>query len=289
MQFIIVTGMSGAGKSTTLKTMEDMGFFCVDNLPVGLMVGFAEMLKNGTSGIENAALGLDIRSGEALSELPQILEKLKDIGLEYKILFLDANDDVLVMRYKETRRSHPLARLGQIEDGIAREREQIAFLRKSSDMIIDTTNLLTRELKAELDRIFVHNGSFSNFIVSVKSFGFKYGIPRDADLVFDVRFLPNPFYVRDLKPLTGNDLPVREYVMASKEAEIFIDKVVDMLTFLIPNYIKEGKNQLVIGIGCTGGKHRSVTIANEIYEELSKLSYTVKCYHRDIELDSRRR
>ena len=289
MQFIIVTGMSGAGKSTTLKTMEDMGFFCVDNLPVGLMVGFAEMLKNGTSGIENAALGLDIRSGEALSELPQILEKLKDIGLEYKILFLDANDDVLVMRYKETRRSHPLARLGQIEDGIAREREQIAFLRKSSDMIIDTTNLLTRELKAELDRIFVHNGSFSNFIVSVKSFGCKYGIPRDADLVFDVRFLPNPFYVRDLKPLTGNDLPVREYVMASKEAEIFIDKVVDMLTFLIPNYIKEGKNQLVIGIGCTGGKHRSVTIANEIYEELSKLSYTVKCYHRDIELDSRRR
>ena len=289
MQFVIVTGMSGAGKSTTLKTMEDMGFFCVDNLPVDLILGFAGMLKDGTAGIENAALGLDIRSGESLSKLPEILEKLEESGLSYKVLFLDAGDDVLVMRYKETRRSHPLARLGQIEDGIAKERERIAFLRKRSDMIIDTTNLLTRELKAELDKIFRQNESFNNFIITVKSFGFKYGIPRDADLVFDVRFLPNPFYVKELKPLTGNDIQVREYVMDSNEAGQFIDKLVDMLTFLIPNYIKEGKNQLVVGIGCTGGKHRSVTIANEIYEELSKLSYTVKCYHRDIELDSRRR
>ncbi len=289
MQFVIVTGMSGAGKSTTLKTMEDMGFFCVDNIPVDLILGFAGMLKDGTAGIENAALGLDIRSGESLSKLPEILEKLEESGLSYKVLFLDAGDDVLVMRYKETRRSHPLARLGQIEDGIAKERERIAFLRKRSDMIIDTTNLLTRELKAELDKIFRQNESFNNFIITVKSFGFKYGIPRDADLVFDVRFLPNPFYVKELKPLTGNDIQVREYVMDSNEAGQFIDKLVDMLTFLIPNYIKEGKNQLVVGIGCTGGKHRSVTIANEIYEELSKLSYTVKCYHRDIELDSRRR
>ncbi len=289
MRFVMVTGMSGAGKSTTLKTLEDMGYFCVDNLPVQLIMHFAEIAYNTENDIDNVAIGVDIRSGVYLEQLSECLAALKDSHYDYEVLFLDSNDDVLIKRYKETRRNHPLARNGRVEDGIKTERARIAFLRKEADYIIDTTSLLTRELKAELDKIFVENAEYSNFIVNVVSFGFKYGIPRDADLVFDVRFLPNPYYDLELRPLTGNDEAIRNFVMQYDEAESFLDKIIDLLEFLIPNYIKEGKNGLVIAIGCTGGKHRSVTLANSVFTELQALPYSVKIDHRDIEKDAVRK
>lgn len=289
MRFVIVTGMSGAGKSTTLKTLEDAGYFCVDNLPIQLIMHFAQIAYDDENEIDNVAIGVDIRNGVYLEKLSACLLELKEQNYDYEILFLDSNDDVLIKRYKETRRNHPLARNGRVAEGISEERNRIAFLRKDADYIIDTTSLLTRELKAELDKIFVQNAKYHNFIVSVVSFGFKYGIPRDADLVFDVRFLPNPYYKTELRPLTGNDEAIQEFVMQFDEAGKFMNKIIDLMEFLIPNYIKEGKNGLVIAIGCTGGKHRSVTLANEIYKELKELPYSIKIDHRDLEKDTVRK
>ena len=289
MRFVIVTGMSGAGKSTTLKILEDIGYFCVDNLPIQLIKRFAEIAYEKDNEIDDVAIGVDIRSGVYLEQLSECLSELKAANYDYEILFLDSNDDVLIKRYKETRRNHPLARDGRVEDGIKIERTRIAFLRKEADYIIDTTSLLTRELKTELDKIFLENSEYSNFIVSVVSFGFKYGIPRDADLVFDVRFLPNPYYDLELRPFTGNDEPIRDFVMQHDVAKEFLNKTVDLLEFLIPNYIKEGKNGLVIAVGCTGGKHRSVTLANGIYKELELTPYSVKVEHRDIGRDAVRK
>jgi len=216
MRFVIVTGMSGAGKSTTLKTLEDMGYFCVDNLPIQLIKRFAQIAYGEDNDINNVAIGVDIRSGVYLEQLSACLSDLKQSRYDYEILFLDSNDDVLIKRYKETRRNHPLARSGRIEDGIKKERSQIAFLRKEADYIIDTTSLLTRELKAELDKIFIGNAEYNNFIVTVVSFGFKYGIPKDVDMVFDVRFLPNPYYDLELRPLTGNDEAVQNFALMGK-------------------------------------------------------------------------
>ena len=289
MRFVIVTGMSGAGKSTTLKTLEDMGYFCVDNLPIQLIKRFAQIAYGEDNDINDVAIGVDIRSGVYLKQLSECLAELKKSEYNYEILFLDSNDDVLIKRYKETRRNHPLARNGRVEDGIKKERSQIAFLRKEADYIIDTTSLLTRELKAELDKIFIEDAEYNNFIVTVVSFGFKYGIPTDADMVFDVRFLPNPYYDLELRPLTGNDEAIQNFVMQYDESKEFLNRAVDLLEFLIPNYIKEGKNGLVIGIGCTGGKHRSVTLANWIGRELQNLPYSVRIDHRDIEKDTVRR
>ncbi len=282
MRFVIVTGMSGAGKSTALKTLEDMGYFCVDNLPIQLIRHFAQIAYGDDNDISNVAIGVDIRSGVYLEQLSECLKQLKESGYSYEILFLDSNDDVLVKRYKETRRNHPLSRNARVEDGIRQERLRIAFLRKEADYIIDTTSLLTRELKAELDKIFIQNAEYNSFILNIVSFGFKHGIPRDADLVFDVRFLPNPFYVPELKMLTGNDRQVQDYVMQFDEAREFLNKLIDLLEFLIPNYIKEGKNGLVVAVGCTGGKHRSVTLANGLFQELKELPYGVRIDHRDI-------
>ncbi|MDE6625915.1 MAG: RNase adapter RapZ [Lachnospiraceae bacterium] len=289
MRFVIVTGMSGAGKSTTLKTLEDIGYFCVDNLPIQLIMRFAEIAYASDNDINNVAIGVDIRNGVYLEQLSECLKELKESQYGYEILFLDSNDDVLIKRYKETRRNHPLARNGRVEDGIKSERSRIAFLRKEADYIIDTTSLLTRELKAELDKIFIENAEYNNFIVSVVSFGFKYGIPRDSDLVFDVRFLPNPYYDLNLRPFTGNDEVVQDFVMQFDESKEFMNKIVDLLEFLIPNFIKEGKNGLVVAVGCTGGKHRSVTLANGIYKELQSLPYSVRIEHRDIEKDAVRK
>ena len=282
MRFVIVSGMSGAGKSTALKVLEDFGFFCVDNLPVALLPKFGEIASDRQTEVDKVAVGVDIRNGEQLSKLNSQLDTLCELGIEYEILFLDADDETLVKRYKETRRTHPLAKEDRIETGIAREREMISFIRDSADYIIDTTTLLTRELRQEVEKIFVGTESYGNFIITVLSFGFKYGIPSDADLVFDVRFLPNPYYVDELRPLTGMDDAVFNYVMESDTAKVFADKLEEMIRFLIPNYIKEGKTGLVIGIGCTGGKHRSVTITNKLAERLKQLPYSVKVEHRDI-------
>lgn len=283
MRFVIVTGMSGAGKSTALKMLEDMGYFCVDNLPIALLKKFSELACDLGSEIEKVALGVDIRSGVALKELEKTLEEIAMEGFSYEILYLDASDSVLVKRYKETRRSHPLSRGGRVDKGIAEERERLTFLRKHADYILDTSKLLTRELNQELDRIFAQNQEFGSLMITVLSFGFKYGIPSDCDLVFDVRFLPNPFYIEGLRNKTGNDPEVQEYVMGFDLAHQFLDKLNDMVEFLIPNYVIEGKNQLVIGIGCTGGKHRSVTLANRLYEKLAvQKDYGVRIEHRDI-------
>ena len=290
MRFVIVTGMSGAGKSTALKMLEDMGYYCVDNLPVPLIDKFVQLIKDSASGeIERVAIGVDIRSGRSLDELKAVLEKISFSGIEAEILFLDADDTALVRRYKETRRSHPLAGAGRVDDGIQKERERLQFLREYADYILDTSKLLTRELKAELEKIFVENRTFKNLMVTVLSFGFKYGIPQDADLVFDVRFLPNPYYLENLRPLSGNDRPVSDYVMGFEAAHVFSDKLEDMIRFLIPNYILEGKTQLVIAVGCTGGKHRSVTLANELYRRLGENdTYGIRIEHRDIEKDGKK-
>lgn len=287
MKYVIVTGMSGAGKSIALKILEDFGYYCVDNLPIPLIKNFAELLDMQNEEVPRAALGVDIRSRQTFGELEKILEEMKQAGYAYEILFLDAADDVLIKRYKETRRNHPLAMGRRIQDGILQERKSLGFVKEKADYIVDTSTMLTRELKKELEKIFVNNQSFKNLFVTILSFGFKNGIPSDSDLVFDVRFLPNPYYVSELKNKTGNDKEVQDYVMGMEAAHIFLKQLVEMLQFLIPNYILEGKNQLVISIGCTGGKHRSVTLANKLYEVLeSRGGYGVKVQHRDIEQDT---
>ena len=279
--------MSGAGKSTALKMLEDMGYFCVDNLPIALVTKFGEMLTTPDSELNRVALGIDVRSGEALDGLEQHLKELDEKGISYEILFLDAKSDVLVKRYKETRRQHPLGGIGHVDVGIAKEREKISFLKLRATYILDTSKMLTRELKAELEKIFVEGKDFKNLYVPVMSFGFKYGIPQDADIVLDVRFLPNPYYIEDLKEKTGNDPEVQDYVMNNERAELFVKKLEDLVQFLLPNYIWEGKNQLVIAIGCTGGKHRSVTLANRLYEFVSgNEHYGARIEHRDIEKDA---
>ena len=286
MLFVIITGMSGAGKSSALKMLEDNNFFCVDNLPIELIIKFAELTFNNSSDKNrDVALGLDIRSGQALQELEEVLDQMTALKYSYEILFLDANDETLIKRFKETRRAHPLAPEGRVDEGIALERKELDFLRSRADYIIDTSRLLTRELKLEVENIFIRNYKFNNLFVTILSFGFKYGIPSDADLIFDVRFMPNPYYIEELKVQTGNDEAVKEYVMNSGVSKEFLKKLEDMIEFLIPNYIAEGKNQLVIGIGCTGGKHRSVTVANAIYEKLSEdKDIGIKVTHRDIAL-----
>lgn len=290
MRFVIVTGMSGAGKSTALKMLEDVGYFCIDNLPIPLIPKLSELLSVPNAEINQVALGLDIRSGQNFDELKASLADLDQSELNYKILFLDASENVLVKRYKETRRQHPLSTDGRIDQGIREERVKLSYLKEKADYIIDTSQMLTRELKTELDKIFVENRKFKNLYITIVSFGFKYGIPSDADLVFDVRFLPNPYYIDDLRPKSGNDREVREFVMNNEKAREFMKKLSDMIRFLIPNYILEGKHQLVVAVGCTGGKHRSVTLANELFEGLQGAGeYGVKIEHRDIAKDAVRK
>ncbi len=285
MRFVVVTGMSGGGKSTVLRMLEDMGFYCVDNLPVSLMEKFVELIATPHTEVSKVALGLDVRADQKFKEAEEMLDKLKADGYVFEILFMDAGEQVLLKRYKESRRLHPLSLNGErIEEGIRREKEILRDIRKKADYVIDTSNLLTRELKEELDRIFVRNEEYNSLMINIVSFGFKHGILADADMVFDVRFLPNPFYIEELKHHTGNDKEVQDYVMGFREAHEFLDKLEDMLKFLIPNYVKEGKYQLVIGIGCTGGKHRSVTLANALYSRLQNQgTYGLKLSHRDVE------
>ena len=282
MKFVILTGMSGAGKSTALKIMEDIGYFCVDNLPIALIEKFAELVNVSGGELQKAAVGVDIRSGQALDELQDVLDKLNQTEIDFDILYLDSADEVLVKRYKETRRTHPLAAGERVDRGIQKERRRLEFLRKQADYIVDTSNMLTRELKAELEKIFVQNQDYKNLFV-------KHGLPLEADLVFDVRFLPNPYYVEGLRAKTGNDKEIQDYVMQYPEAGQFLDKLEEMVKFLIPHYITEGKTALVISIGCTGGKHRSVTLANGLFERLKhQKEFGIKINHRDIQKDALR-
>lgn len=288
MKYVILTGMSGAGKSSVLKFFEDIGYFCVDNLPPSLIPKFIELCDKPATEIEKVAIGIDIRGGKLFDDFFTYLSEIKNENHSFEILFLDCSDEVLLKRYKETRRRHPLAKGERIITGIVRERELLSDIRRKSDYIIDTSHILARQLKQKINDIFIGNKDFDSLMINILSFGFKYGIPSDADLVFDVRFLPNPFYIDELKPLTGNDVSVHDYVMKYEESKIFLNKLLDMINFLIPNYIKEGKNQLVIAIGCTGGKHRSVTLANELYNELNNLKHGTIITHRDIDKDSKK-
>ena len=270
--------MSGSGKATAIRILEDAGYYCVDNLPISLIGKFAEILSMPDSEITRAAVGIDVRSSlggvkgasKALKEAEKEIESLKEAGVPCEVLFMEADETVLIKRYKETRRVHPLSADGRIEDGISKERDILSGMRKKADYVIDTSGLLTRDLRQEISRITADGSAYSSLTVTVLSFGFKNGIPADADLVFDVRFLPNPFYVDSLKHLTGQDAPVSDFVLNNPACEEFMQKLTDMITFLIPGYRKEGKYRLVIGIGCTGGQHRSVAIAEELVKRLSK-------------------
>lgn len=294
MRIVIVTGMSGAGKSQALRMLEDIGYFCVDNLPVGLIEDIVtlvekQQMEEKSDEVTKIALGVDIRSGKSIKNIPEVLDRLSDKGYRCQILFLDASNAVLVKRYKETRRLHPIEGNKRLDELIEEESKQLKFLRDRADYIIDTSTLITRELKVEIEKIFVSDKKYKNLYITILSFGFKYGIPSDTDMVFDVRFLPNPFYIPELKPMTGNDQLVYDYVMEANAAHEFLDKLQDMVEFVVPNFLAEGRHQLVISIGCTGGKHRSVTIANALYDRLKNLDYGIKVEHRDIEKDSKKR
>ena len=287
MRFVIITGVSGAGKSQVVKYLEDLGFFCVDNLPPALIPKFAEICYQSGGKMDKIALVIDIRGGDLLNDLFPGLAMLKDTGFSYEILFLEASDEVLIKRFKETRRSHPLSPDGRIIKGIREERRILQSIKDKANHIIDTSNLSTRQLKEEIANLFIQGKSFEGMIINIISFGFKYGIPIDCDLVFDVRFIPNPYYIQTMKRLTGKHDTVKEFVLKCEETITFLNKIGDMLEFLIPNYIKEGKSQLVIGIGCTGGKHRSVAIGDEIFRTLKEKQHRVVIDHRDIDKDSK--
>ncbi len=282
MQFAVVTGLSGSGKSHAANILEDMGFFCIDNMPPMLIPKFVEMFM-ASGKVEKAAIVVDIRVGDMLVQLMDELQAIKETGCDYTLLFIDADDRALVKRYKETRRTHPIASNKGLLDSIAQERKLLAKLYNEADYVINTSNFKGNDLSQKIHEIFAKGTDDDKSItVNVMSFGFKYGMPLDADLVFDVRCFPNPFYIDELKELTGNDKAVQDYVMSFKETQDFLDKLYDMITFLLPLYTEEGKPTLTIAVGCTGGKHRSVTLANKLAEKLGETEYSVNIIHRDV-------
>lgn len=283
MRIIFVTGVSGAGKSQAIKVLEDMDFFCVDNLPPVILPKFLEVLKMSEDKVENIAIVMDLRAGKLFeNSVTSALALIEDAGYTYEILFLDASDATLVKRYKTTRRRHPLSPNDRLEVGIKREREKLAAIKSRADYVVDTSNLTTKKLRDELLDIFEYGKKFEELFIGVTSFGFKNGIPNDVDLVFDARFLPNPYHVDSLREFTGQNENIKEYVMGFPETEILITKIMDYLEFVIPEYIKEGRTQLIVGIGCTGGKHRSVVLTEEITKRLTEHGHRVQMAHRDI-------
>jgi len=283
MEFVIITGMSGAGKSQAVKCLEDIGFFCIDNLPPTLIPKFAELCLQSEKRIERVALVVDVREGEFLGDLSRALEDLKREGHVIQVIFLDASDEALIRRFSETRRPHPLARDGMIQDGIRAERGLLASLKAQADLIIDTSPLTVHELRKLLLNTFLDfQPKAPKTAFSIVSFGYKFGLPYESDLVFDVRVLPNPYFVKELKPLTGQDLPVAEYLRGFPQTRTFLEKLVDFIRFALPLYIREGKAYLTIAIGCTGGRHRSVFIAEELARILCQEGYEVSVRHRDI-------
>ncbi len=282
MECIIVTGLSGSGKSQAMNCLEDMGYYCIDNMPPVLIDNFIQLIAKGSITAQKVAFGIDIRGGEFFDDLKKSLEDLEKKGTNYRVLFLEASDEVLIRRYKETRRVHPLSRGGSgIQDGIREEREKLSSIRKAADYVLDTSNMKVAKLHEELRSLISSEGD-TGFTVTIQSFGYKKGIPLDADVVFDLRFIPNPFYVSSLRKLTGNNMKVREYVMKAPQAREFAEKAYDLIDNLIPFYIQEGKFQLVLAFGCTGGQHRSVAMANEFTELFKKTGRRVLTIHRDL-------
>lgn len=287
MELIIVTGMSGAGKSETIHAMEDLGYYCVDNIPPQLILPFVELL-NMESKITKAALVSDVRVGEFFDDLVFAIEDMEKKKINFRILFLDADDKVLINRYKASRRKHPLSPTGRIEDGIKKEREKLATIKEKASYTMDTTHTTAKEHRQALRMMFTDNMTSNAFLLNIVTFGFKYGSCVDADLVFDVRFLPNPFYIEGLKPLSGSEEAIRDYVFSFPQSTAFLKKLEDMLEFLIPFYINEGKSQLIVAIGCTGGRHRSVAIGEKLYHDMKADGHWVSIEHRDIEKDARK-
>lgn len=282
MKFIIVTGLSGAGKTRAVKAFEDIGDYCVDNMPPELIPKFAEIYHKSASANDCAVLVCDLRGGNMFGKLTECLDELSELGYEYEVLFLDASDEALIRRYKETRREHPLSSGGRIIDGIQKERSMLENIKSKANKIIDTSTLSATQLRQKIKLIYNNKAEFGEMLVHVMSFGFKYGIPLDSDLVFDVRFMPNPFYVPELKEHTGIETCIRDFVMNSDVSHIFLSKLTDLIEYMIPQFIKEGKTQLVISIGCTGGHHRSVTVAEALYNSLKATDKNVMVSHRDI-------
>lgn len=282
IQFLIITGLSGAGKSTAMKVFEDLGFFCVDNLPPALVPKFAELCLSSDGRVRRAALAIDVRGGEFFDDLFASLDHLEETGVESQILFLDASDEALVRRFEETRRKHPLAQAGGILEGIRAERERLQAVKERSDKIIDTTSLSVHDLRQEILDTFVRGGREGTLTVGVVSFGYKYGIPLDADLMFDCRFLPNPHYVEALRPLPGDSSEVRRFVLSQPSTQEFMRRLTEMMDFLLPQYLDEGKSHLTVAIGCTGGKHRSVVLADELGKYLEQRRFKVNLRHRDV-------
>lgn len=281
VRFVIITGLSGAGKTQAVRILEDMGYFCIDNLPPTLIPKFAELVQQ-SGGPRHVALVVDIRGGDFFDSVVEALGDLERSGFTYQILFLEASDDVLVRRFKETRRRHPLAPQGRVEAGLAEERHRLEWLRGKAHHILDTTNLAPQDLRRRIAELFAGEAPAGRMIVNIVSFGFKHGIPRDADIVLDVRFLPNPHYVPSLKPLTGNDRVVREYVLKWPVTRKFLAKAWSLLSFLLPHYVTEGKPQLTVAIGCTGGQHRSVVVANQLADKVRGERFPVLVEHRDV-------
>ncbi|SHE29060.1 UPF0042 nucleotide-binding protein [Desulfofundulus australicus DSM 11792] len=281
MRLVIVTGLSGAGKTQALRILEDLGFFCVDNLPPRLIPKFLELCSQSSRGINKIAVVVDIRGGEFFDALFEVLNDLEQEGLRYEILFLETSDATLVRRYKESRRSHPLSVDGEVLQSIRQERERLRELRGRAHKIIDTSDMTPQELKEELVSLFGDNTG-APLRITIISFGYKYGIPLDSDLVFDVRFLPNPHYDPALRPLTGNDPAVRDYILCAPVSQDFLNRFYQFIDFLLPHYIREGKTTLTIAIGCTGGQHRSVTLANSLGAHLAEQGYRVAVRHRDL-------
>ena len=284
MEVIIISGLSGAGKSRVAAVLEDMDFYCVDNMPVSMMPKFAELCLATRGRYERVALVTDVRALENISELFTTLEDMRELGCGHRILFVEADIETIVKRYKETRRRHPLDAGGRgLEDAVRKEMDVLAPVREQADEIIDTTGLTLSKLQRWLFTRFMDGQEDKALNVSIKSFGFKYGLPIEADLVFDVRFMPNPFYIREMKTQTGLDGGVRDYVFSFRQSKEFFRRMCDMIDFLLPNYIEEGKRYLVVCIGCTGGRHRSVAIAQALADFLSEHGFPVDCIHRDIE------
>lgn len=281
MKATIITGLSGAGKTQAMACLEDMGYYCIDNMPPALIKSFLDLTASG-KGIDKPAFVIDVRGGKLFEDLKGSLEELKNEGIEYTILYLEASERTLIRRYNETRRNHPLSEGGTVAAGLAKEREMLSLLREQADYIIDTSNLKTAQLWDEIKHVLTKGENQKTFMINIMSFGYKKGTPIAGDIVFDMRFIPNPYYVKSLRPLTGNNVKVSKYVLKHKVTQDFLTKAIELIEMLIPFYMKEGKYSLNIGIGCTGGQHRSVAVANELRKRLRDQGKRTTLEHRDL-------